>query len=353
MTGCASARLFAENNHDVTVLEQRSHIAGNCFDQKEACGITVHRYGPHLFHTSDTGVRDFVCRFAAFRPYEHRVLSSVNGILYPFPLNLKSLSLFFGETLDEKSASRLLQHEINQANFCLPPADYRDAMLSRIGEKLYNAFFKNYARKQWQRDPASLSPALADRIPLRLNCDDRYFTDSFQGVPVQGYTRLCKEMLHHRGIRISLRDRFQRGMEKDYDFLIYTGRLDEFFSFVHGKLDYRSVRVEFETLPCRQYQEAAVINYPNEYEFTRITEYKRISGEKSEQTIISREYPDSHGIAAYIVPEPLMLERRERYLEMARALEKKGQACFLGRLAEYRYYNMDQVIAGALRRFCD
>lgn len=353
LAGCASARLLAERGHEVTVIDQRAHVGGNCYDFKDKSGITVHRYGPHIFHTSDSSVVDFVRRFADFRTYEHRVLSSVGNELYPFPLNLDSLNRFYDKDMNEAEAQKFIQDEISKAGLPSSPTNYREAVIAQVGPKLYEAFYENYTRKQWQREPDELDASLAGRIPLRFNRDDRYFTDTFQGIPMNGYTAMCVEMLRHPAIKVNLSTMFRRKMLPSFDKLVYTGRLDSYLAYAYGELSYRSVRLEFETLPVPHFQEAAVINYPNEHEYTRITEYKKISGEEASHTVISKEYPDTQGFAAYIVPEPSMLERREKYIRLARSFEKSGKIVFIGRLAEYKYYNMDQVIAESLRRFGD
>ena len=351
LAGCSSARLLADQGEKVSLIEARHHIAGNCYDEKTDCGVSKHVYGPHIFHTKEKRVWDFVQRFSSFNHFQHRVLSYTQGQLLPFPINRDTLCQIYGIELSTRDVKAFLAEEVASSQFHDPPENFRDAIVAQVGEYLYHCFFENYTAKQWQRDPAELSADLAGRIPVRENRDDRYFSDPYQGLPVNGYTALCESMLDHPNISLSLNTPYEAGMEKDFDFLVYTGPLDSFFHYDEGHLNFRSVRFEFETVDEEWYQKAAVVNYPNDYDFTRITEFKHMTLEKSQKTLICREYPSADGVPCYVLPDAQNQALRAKYMEKVQELEKSGQCCFIGRLAEYRYYNMDQVISRAMDRF--
>jgi len=249
-----------------------------------------------------------------------------------------------------------LQDEVNASEFNKEPKNFRDAIVSQVGERLYDKFFKNYTWKQWEQDPINLSAELAGRIPVRQNRDGRYFTDPYQGIPINGYTNMIKEMLSHENIDIKLStDYFS---EKDFldthinpDMTVYTGPLDRYFDYEFGPLQYRSVNFEFKTFDMENYQPVSVVNYPNDYDFTRITEFKYLTGETSDKTIICLEYPSASGIPSYVVLTEDNLEICEKYKTKSLELEYSKNIHFIGRLAEYKYYNMDQVIASAMKKF--
>jgi UDP-galactopyranose mutase len=353
LSGVTAARIMAERGKSVLVLEKSGHIGGNCYDEKTPAGITVHRFGPHIFHTLSKPIWDFVNRFSPFRLYQHRVLTYVDGRLLPFPINRDTICELYGIDISVREVESFLKTEVSQSAFGDPPENFRDAVVSQVGEFLYEKFFHQYTRKQWATDPVELAPEIAGRIPVRANRDDRYFTDPYQGIPEPGYTRMMENMLNHPLIDLSLStDYLSERKEWDqpgrFGLVVYTGRLDDYFDHVYGTLDYRSVEFEFQTLPLEQYQPAAVVNYPNDYDFTRITEFKHFTGEESDSTVICREYPASEGVPAYVVLNQENIGRRQAYLDHVQELEAARQTVFVGRLAEYRYYNMDQVIASVL-----
>lgn len=351
LAGCTSARLLADMGHKVTLFEERGHIAGNCYDERQNSGVSIHRYGPHIFHTNNSEVWQFVTRFTKMRPFQHRVLSYTQGQLLPFPINRDTICQLYGISISTHEVRAVLDAEVAKSKFSLPARNFRDAIVSQVGESLYACFFENYTAKQWQRDPSELSAEIAGRIPIRENRDDRYFTDKYQGIPLPGYTAMCENMIDHPNITLKLNRPYLSGDEEDYDLLVYTGRLDQFFSEEEGALTYRSVRFDFETIDREFYQPAAVVNYPNDYDFTRITEFKHMTGEKSPQTEICFEYPSEDGVPCYVVLNAENIALRDRYLSKVKELEKTGRYQFIGRLAEYKYYNMDQVIARALSCF--
>lgn len=348
LAGCTAARLLAEQGHQLTIYEAREHIGGNIYDEKQPSGITRQVYGPHIFHTRQQEIWQFVTRFTKMRPFQHRVLSYTQGQLYPFPINRDTICQLYGINLANDEVPDFLEKEVKKAQFDLPAKNFRDAIVSQVGEYLYHCFFENYTAKQWQRDPSELSAEVAGRIPVRANRDDRYFTDRYQGIPLPGYTAMCEKMLDHPQIEVGCKHPYKKGDEQDFDLLIYTGRLDDFFDRDEGELSYRSVHFDFQTLDEKEYQPAAVVNYPNDYDFTRITEFKHMTGEHSSQTEICLEYPSAEGVPCYVVLNRENLALRERYQAKAKALEHAEKVIFLGRLAEYKYYNMDQVIARAM-----
>jgi UDP-galactopyranose mutase len=259
------------------------------------------------------------------------------------------LEAVFGVELVADEVPAFLAAQASGAGAASPPANYRDAVVSQVGQRLYEMFFAGYTRKQWGREPETLSAELAKRVPVRVNRDNRYFSDQFQGVPRGGYTRMVEAILDHPGISLvtgadwfSMRGELQAGLT------VYTGELDRFFDYEKGKLEYRSLKIVFETLEKERHQEAAVVNYPNDYAWTRISEFKWLTGERSEKTTICYEFPTNEGEPYYIIPDAANGERREEYMRKARALESAGTHLFIGRLAEYRYYDMDQAIKAAL-----
>ena len=334
----------------VLVLEKRSHTGGNCHsvDHSET-GIHYHLYGTHIFHTNDKETWDFVNKFSKFRYYQHRVLSYVEGNYVPFPVNRTTLSRIFGLKPYSTDVKKILQQEIDRSNYIKPPLNFRDAVVSQMGEKLYSLFYKNYTIKQWQTHPENISADLAKRIPIRENDDNRYFADKYQGIPLYGYTKLVESILDHENISILLgQDYFEIKEELKSDILIYTGELDRYFNYKYGKLEYRSLDLKIETYEKEYFQQAAVINYPNDYDWTRITEFKYFLDEKSSKTSVCFEYPKASGEPYYIVMTKENIQKRDLYLQEVKRCEEMDNVFFIGRLAEYRYYNMDQVIKAAV-----
>ncbi len=351
LAGATSARVLAEKGYKVLVIEKHKHIAGHCHDYKNEYGITVHTYGPHIFHTNKKYVWDFVNRFTKFRYYQHRVLSYVDGKLVPFPINRDTICELFGVDISASEVEEFLKKEVESSEFQNPPQNFEDAVISQVGRRLYEKFFKNYTIKQWERDPKELSAEVARRIPTRSNRDDRYFTDKYQGIPLHGYTKMVENMLDHPNISIMLgTDYFEVKDLFKPKLTVYTGELDRFFDYKYGKLEYRSLELELVTYDMEYYQPVATVNYPNDYDWTRITEYKHFLDEKSDKTTVCFEYPKAEGEPYYVVLTKENIERREKYIEEVKKLESEGTHIFVGRLAEYKYYNMDEVIGEAIRR---
>ncbi len=336
-------RLARDAGKTVLLVDRRPHVGGNAYDEYNAEGLLIHRYGPHIFHTNSAEVFAYLSRFTKWRSYEHRVLASLDGKIVPFPINLTTINALYGLQLQEKDVEAFLAERAER------PAAIRtseDAVVARVGRDLYEKFFQQYTRKQWGLDPSQLDAAVTSRIPVRTNCDDRYFTDTYQAMPLEGYTKMFEAMLDHPNICIELGiDYRDIARSIKYDELIYTGPIDEFFDLRFGPLPYRSLRFEHKTVDAERFQDAAVVNFPNEHAYTRITEYKYLTGQRHSKTAITYEYPQGEGDPYYPVPRPENAALFERYKRLA---DGAPNVRFAGRLATYRYYNMDQVVAQAL-----
>lgn len=339
-------RLATQLGQRVLLCDRRPHVAGNAYDVKDAAGVLIHQYGPHIFHTGSARIFDYITRFSRFRPYEHRVMASIEGQLVPFPINLNTLERLYRRPFTPEQATAFLR---KRAEPVLHPRTSEEVVVSRIGRELYETFFKNYTRKQWGLDPSELDASVAARVPARTNRDDRYFTDEFQAMPANGFTRLFENMLDHPNIRLELGTDY-RELEGDvrYRHLVYTGPVDAFFDYRYGPLPYRSLDFRFETLDTEQVQPVAVINYPNDHDYTRVTEFKHLTGQTHRKTSVVYEYPKSDGDPYYPIPSAATAAIYARYKALADA---EPNVRFVGRLATYRYYNMDQVIGQALATF--
>ncbi len=345
LAGATAARILAEREKKVLVIEQRNHVGGNCHDYKNEYGITVHSYGPHIFRTGNKNVWDFLNRFTKFNYYQHRVISYVDGRFVPFPINRDTICQLFGIDIPSEEVENFLKKEVERSKFEFPPKNLEDFLISQIGERLYEAFFKNYTMKQWNRPPKELLPETVARIQIRSNRDDRYFTDRYQGIPIYGYTKMVENMLDHDNISIMLNVDYSDLRDAiDAELTVYTGQLDRFFGYKYGKLEYRSLNFELATYDLEYYQPVATVNYPNDYDWTRITEYKHFLGERSSKTTVCFEYPRTEGEPYYIVLTNENMEKRNKYMEEVKELEKTGKYIFVGRLGEGKYYSMDQVV---------
>ena len=351
ISGATAARLLAEAGYRVTVLESRKNIGGNCYDCLNEDGLFIQPHGPHIFHTSNATVWDFLGRFTEWLPYEHRVLANIDGKLLPFPINLDTLRQLTGRCFSPAEMAEFLKFEVSRSTYSNPPANFRDQVVSQVGETLYEAFFRHYTEKQWGRAPEELSADVAKRIPLRFNHDDRYFTDPFQGIPREGFTEMIRRMLDHPGITIHLEhDFFSEDSLPCALLTVFTGEVDRFFGYKYGKLEYRSLKMDFVTLNEGRHQPAAVVNYPGKEPWTRITEFKHFYGQEHPKTTLCYEYPASEGHPYYVVYSRENLIKRSKYMKEVEKLEKSGTSLFCGRLAEYRYYNMDQAVASAMSK---
>lgn len=339
-------RLASVANKKILLVEQRDHIGGNAYDYYNNHGILVHKYGPHIFHTNCRRVFDYLSHFTPWRPYEHRVLASVDGQLVPLPINLNTINTLYGLNLN---CDQLAEFYNSKAVKVDRVKTSEDVVMSKVGKELYEKFFKGYTRKQWDLDPSELDASVTSRVPTRTNKDDRYFTDTFQAMPLHGYTRMFRNMLSHPNIKILLNTDYKEVMDIiPYQRLIYTGPIDSFFNFCYGRLPYRSIEFKFDTIDKEVFQPTGTINFPNEHAYTRITEFKYLTGQQHAKTSIVYEYPKADGDPYYPIPRPENAEIYKKYQQLA---DTMTNTYFTGRLGTYKYYNMDQVIAQSLTLF--
>ncbi len=336
-------RLASGSGKRVLIIDRRPHIAGNAFDYYNPEGILIHKYGPHIFHTNSHEVFNYLSQFTEWRQYQHRVLASVDGQLLPLPINLDTINKLYGLNLNAFELEDFFKKVAEPKDKIVTS---EDVVVSKVGRELYEKFFRNYTRKQWDFDPSELDASVTSRVPIRFNRDDRYFSDTYQSMPVHGYTRMFEQMLDHPNIKIMLNTDYQEVIDMiSFNEVIFTGPVDEYFDFVYGKLPYRSLLFQFETLNEEQHQPVAVINYPNEYPYTRVTEFKHLTGQQHPKTTLVYEYPTMDGDPYYPIPRPENAQLYTRYQKLAN--QKRG-VHFAGRLGTYKYYNMDQVTAQAL-----
>lgn len=336
-------RLASQQGKKVLLVDRRPHIAGNAYDYYDDAGILIHKYGPHIFHTNSKDVFDYLSMFTQWRQYQHWVKANVDGQLVPMPINLDTINQLYGLNLNSMQVEEFFA---SQAEKVEQIRTSEDVVVSKVGRELYEKFFQGYTRKQWALDPSELDASVTSRVPTRTNRDARYFTDSYQAMPRHGFTRMFENMLDHDNIKILLNCDYREVMDfVPYKNIIYTGPVDEFFDFKFGKLPYRSIDFKFESYDQEQYQVAPVINYPNDYAYTRITEFKYLTGQKSDKTSIVYEFPTAEGDPYYPIPRP---ENAEVYKQYQALASEQKNVWFVGRLATYKYYNMDQCVAQAL-----
>jgi UDP-galactopyranose mutase len=354
IVGCGFAgsvlaeRLANEHGARILMIDKRDHVGGNAYDEKNADGILYHRYGPHIFHTNSDEVFAYLSRFTSWRPYEHRVLATVRDQLVPIPINRTTLNELFGANLKtDEEAARFLAARAE------PVADIRtseDVVVNAVGRELYELFFRGYTRKQWGLDPSELDKSVTARIPTRTNTDDRYFADKHQAMPADGYTAMFQRMLDHPNISIALGTDY-RDVRREIDaaHTIYSGPIDEYFDWRFGKLPYRSLRFVHSTIDAERFQPVGTVNFPSEdVPYTRISEYKHLTGQQHRQTSITLEYPSAEGDPYYPIPRE---ENQALYKKYEALADATRGVTFVGRLATYRYYNMDQIVGQALATF--
>ena len=338
-------RLAAASGKKVLVVDKRPHVAGNAYDAPDAAGVRIHVYGPHIFHTNSDEVFEHLSRFTQWRPYEHRVLAHVRDRLVPMPINRTTLNDLFDASLStDEEARAFLASRAEQLDHIRTS---EDVVVSAVGRELYELFFRGYTRKQWGLDPSELDRSVTARVPTRTSTDDRYFNDRIQAMPAQGYTAMFERMLDHENITVATGTTFQDVADDVlFDRLVFTGPVDEFFDHRFGPLPYRSLRFEHRTLDEAQHQPVAVVNYPDEATpYTRISEYKHLTGQVHPKTSITLEYPSDKGDPYYPIPNAAAQALYKKYEALALA---RPDVDFVGRLATYRYYNMDQVVGQAL-----
>ncbi|MDP3014309.1 MAG: UDP-galactopyranose mutase [Candidatus Subteraquimicrobiales bacterium] len=340
-------RIARELDAKVLIIDRRDHIGGNAYDHLDENGILIGRYGAHIFHTSSEKVWNYISRFTEFNTYVHRVDACWQGNYYALPLNLATINSFFGKQMTAGELPAFLDSIRVHLD---SPKNAEEAVISRVGWDLYEAFYRTYTKKQWGIDPKDLDASVTLRLPIRMNSDTRYFTDPWQGIPVGGFTKVFERMLNHKNIHLALNTDYKDAMQGvRYRKLVFTGPIDVFFDYAFGRLPYRSIEFRFETLPWEHVQHMGVVNYPNDYEFTRCVEYKWLYQQQHEKTTVSRDYPCWNDDEPYYpIPSPGSSELYLKYKELA---DRTADTYFCGRLGTYTYYNMDQCIAQALALF--
>lgn len=351
LSGATIARQLADcGDFQVHVIEQRDHIAGNCYDYINDAGILMNKYGAHLFHTNSERVWNFVQRFAVWKPWNHRVIGRIDDVYFPIPVNIETVNTLCGATIQTEEEMRAWLAAAAVSPTSGTAANSEEVALARVGPVLYEKIFKDYTYKQWAKWPAELAASVLERIPVRADWDPHYFSDRWQALPAQGYTEMVRAMLDHPAIRVSLGISYTHNMRESYDYVFYTGPIDQYYAAAgYPRLEYRSIRFEEETLPVDQFQPNSVVNYPSAEEpFTRIVEYKHFLNQQVPgRTTVVREYTMAEGEPYYPVPTATNQDIYRQYQELAAADEASG-VFFVGRLANYKYYNMDAAILAAL-----
>lgn len=339
-------RLASPGNKKVLLIDKRNHIGGNTFDYYDHHGILVHKYGPHIFHTNSNEVFDYLSSFTEWRQYEHHVLASIDGQLVPIPINQNTVNSLYGLNLNCSEVLDFFKSKAEKKDYIKTS---EDVVISVVGKELYEKFFKGYTKKQWGLEPSELDASVTARVPTRTNRDNRYFTDVYQSMPLHGYTKLFENMLSHPNIKIMLNTDYSEVQNIiPFKSLIYTGPIDSYFNCCYGKLPYRSIDFKFETFDTERFQSSGTINYPNTQPYTRITEFKYLTGQKHPKTSIVYEYPKADGDPYYPIPREENTKMYKKYQLLAATLPN---VYFTGRLGTYKYYNMDQVVAQSLTLF--
>jgi UDP-galactopyranose mutase len=339
-------RLAFRANKKVLIIDRRNHIGGNTYDFYNHDGILVHKYGPHIFHTNSREVFDYLSKFTEWRPYEHHVLASVDGQLVPIPINQNTVNSLYGLNLNCDEVADFLKSKAEKRDQIKTS---EDVVINAVGKELYEKFFRSYTRKQWGLDPSELDASVTARVPTRTNRDNRYFTDVYQCMPLHGYTKLFENLLSHPNIKVMLNTSYEEIQNLiPHASLIYTGPIDSYFNYCYGRLPYRSIDFKFETLQQEVFQPVGTVNYPITQAYTRITEFKYLTGQKHAKTSIVYEYPKADGDPYYPIPRPENNKMYKKYQLLAATLP---HVFFTGRLGTYKYYNMDQVVAQSLTLF--
>jgi UDP-galactopyranose mutase len=345
--GAVLAERLAGVGKKVILVDRRNHIGGNAYDHYNEDGILVHRYGPHIFHTNCDRIFGYLSQFTEWFQYEHRVLAHVDGQLLPIPINRDTVNKLYSLNLQtDDEVEQFFQSKAEPVERCKTS---EDVVVSRVGRELYEKFFRNYTRKQWGLDPSELDASVTSRVPTRTNTDDRYFGDKHQAMPLHGYTRMFERMLASPNIKVMLNADYREVREViPHREVIYTGPVDEYFNYRFGKLPYRSLEFKHETVAEERVLPVAVVNYPNDHDYTRVTEFKHLTGQQHHKTSVVYEFPRASGDPYYPIPKPECTTLYNKYKELADATRGVH---FVGRLATYKYYNMDQVVGQALATF--
>jgi UDP-galactopyranose mutase len=350
LSGATIARELAERGYHVHVIEQRDHIAGNCYDYVNDAGILMNKYGAHLFHTNSERVWTYVNRFSEWVPWKHDVIGRIGDNYFPIPVNIDTVNTLCGQQITTEAQMKEWLASVSVVPPTGQPANSEEVALMRVGPTLYEKIFKDYTYKQWEKWPAELAPSVLERIPVRSDWDPHYFSDKWQALPAKGYTAMVAAMLEHPNIHVEVGKGYDHTMRSNYDYVFYTGPIDQYYAASgYPKLEYRSIRFEEETLPIDKFQTNSVVNYPSmEVPWTRIVEYKHfLNQDVSGKTTIVREYTMADGDPYYPVPTAANQETYRLYQSLAQKDEGAG-VFFVGRLANYKYYNMDAAILAAL-----
>ena len=339
--GCTAAEVLSKKSYKIELIDSRNHIAGNCYDYHNKYGVLVHKYGPHYFRTNNKKILDYLSKFTKWIPGKYYVNSYVDNKYYEFPINLNTINNFYNKNFSTKQAQNFLKKISKKYKI----KNFETFLISRIGKKLYEKFYKNYTIKQWGIKPSSLSDSIAKRIPIRFDKNKEYIKNKYKFMPKNGFTKMFKEMLSHKNIKISLKKKYTFSTKdlNEYDSIIYTGPIDTFFNYKYGKLRWRSLKFNYTTYKKKNYQHCLQINFPNDYKFTRKVEYKYVTQQKSNYTTISKEFPKSYGDPYYPMSTKMDKIILKKYQNRLKSLEKSG-VFFAGRLAEYKYINTDQAI---------
>ncbi len=350
-TGATIANQLAQKGHDIRIIDKKPHVGGNCYDYFNAAGIDVHQYGTHIFHTESKEVWDFVSQYTDWFPYQHEVKALVDGQLVPIPFNFNTIEALFPKTLADKLIAALLREfPFNKKVPILLLRQSKDKDLQFLAEYVYEKIFLHYTVKQWGVKPEDLDPLVTGRVPVFIGKDNRYFNATYQGIPLEGYTKIFDRMLDHPKITVELETEFREEFLKEADYCFYTGAIDEFYSYCFGALPYRSLEFKFLSFDRPYFQSNSVINYPCNYGFTRIGEYKYFLDTRCDSTVVSYEYPREFKLGQNERYYPIINDGNkalyEKYLELSK---KESNVQFMGRLGDYKYYDMDQAIARALK----
>lgn len=354
-TGAVIAREIADKcNEHVLVIDRRSHVSGNAFDQHDKSGILIHEYGPHIFHTNSAQVWEFLSRFTEWNPYEHRVLGQIKDQLIPIPFNFTSIETLFSPKEASIIKSHLLEEHGNEVKVpILNLLESKNRFVKELADYVFNNVFYNYTKKMWDLEPQELDPQVLSRVPIQIGYDDRYFHDKYQSMPKEGYTKMFLQILNHPNIEVKLDTQFEDiPNPEEFQKIIYTGPIDEYFEYRHGELPYRSIRFEFLTHDTEYQQKVATMNFPGfEFQHTRMTEFKHMTFQKNSKTSLCREFPEAYNskknLPYYPIPTPENKALLNKYRKEAEKI--KERVSFVGRLADYQYFNMDQAVARGLQ----
>ena len=346
-------RIANELNEKVTVIDKRNTIAGNIFDYKDKeTGILVHKYGPHIFHTNNKEIWDYLSKYTKWHYFFLQPNAVFEGKICNIPFNLNTLYQVFSSSMAQRIEEKLISNYGYGIKVpILKLKENQDKDLKFLSDYVYENMFKNYTMKQWGLKPEEIDPEVTARVPFYISFDNRYFQDKYQGIPLEGYTKLVENLLNHPNIKVKLNTDYKNVKEK-YKRVFYSGAIDEYFDYKFGQLPYRSLNFEMRTLNQEYYQKSVVTNYPNNYDFTRITEHKYFLNQKSNKTIISFEYPQKFELGKneryYPISNPKTKELYDKYKQLA---EKIEGLYFIGRLGTYKYYNMDKAAENVFELF--